>query len=158
MKQGIIVPKEELEAFGRRVRSIREAMRLKQNEFAAGLDLSEGYICKIEKGKGNPTYEFFFKLVSKYNVNLDYLFYGEGDLFFQGKKAVEENKERFDSSDGMDELMWLLEHSELFKRSILSEANKILYGNRKRIEEDIKQERNKRKANINYAHQKKKKP
>jgi transcriptional regulator with XRE-family HTH domain len=55
MKQGIIVPKEELEAFGRRVRSIREALRLKQNEFSAGLDLSEGYLCQIEKGKGNPT-------------------------------------------------------------------------------------------------------
>jgi DNA-binding transcriptional regulator YiaG len=49
MKQGIIVPKEELEAFGRRVRSIREHLRLRQNEFAAGLELSEGYLCQIEK-------------------------------------------------------------------------------------------------------------
>ena len=145
MKQGIIVPKEELEAFGRRVRSTREALRLKQNEFSAGLELSEGYTCQIEKGKANPTYEFFYKLASKYNVSLDYLIYGKGDLFFQGKKAVEENKEMSDSIDNIDELLWFLENSELFKMSILSEAKKFLYGNRKSIEEDIKHERNKRK-------------
>jgi len=145
MKQGIIVPKEELEAFGRRVRSIREALRLKQNEFAAGLELSEGYICQIEKGKGNPTYEFFYKLVSKYNVSLDYLSYGKGDLFIQRKKAVEENEGMFDSIDNIDDMLWFIDHSELFKFSILAEAKKFLYGNRTIIEEDIKHERNKRK-------------
>ncbi len=110
MKQGIIVPKEELEAFGRRVRSIREALRLKQNEFAAGLELSVAYLCQIEKGKSNPT-----------------------------------NEEMLDSIDNIDELLWFLEHSELFKMSFLAEAKKFLYGNRKIIEEDIKHERNKRK-------------
>jgi transcriptional regulator with XRE-family HTH domain len=145
MKQGIIVSKEELEAFGRRVRSIREALRLKQNEFAAGLELSEGYICQIEKGKGNPTYEFFYKLVSKYNVSLDYLFYGNSDLFYKKKKAAEESEEMLDYIDNIDELLWFLEHSKFFKMSIIAEAKKFLYVNRTIIEEDIKHERNKRK-------------
>jgi transcriptional regulator with XRE-family HTH domain len=145
MKQGIIVPKEELEAFGRRGRSIREDLRLKQNEFSAGLDLSEGYICQIEKGKGNPTYEFFYKLVAKYNVSLDYLFYGKGDLLVTRKKAVEANEEMLESIDNIDELLWFLEHSELFKMRIIAEAKNFLYGHRKNIEEDIKHERNKRK-------------
>ncbi len=148
MKQGIIVSKEELAAFGKRVRSIREHLRLKQNEFAAGLEFSEGYLCQIEKGKANPTYEFFYKLVSKYNVSLDYLFYGKGDLFFKRKMSGEENEEMLDSIDNIDELLWFLEHSELFKMTIIAEAKRFFYGNRDSIKEDIKHERKKRKKTV----------
>ena len=147
MKQGIIVPIDELQAFGRRVRSIREHLHLQQNEFAAGLEFSEGYLCQIEKGKANPTYEFFYKLALKYNVSMDYLFYGKGDLFFKRKIAIEESEDvlMLDSIDTIDELLWFFDHSELFKMTIMSEAKKFLYGNRKSIEEDIKHERKKRK-------------
>jgi len=150
MKQGIIVPIDELQAFGRRVRSIREHLHLQQNEFAAGLEFSEGYLCQIEKGKANPTYEFFYKLALKYNVSMDYLFYGKGDLFFKRKIAIEESEDvlMLDSIDTIDELLWLFDHSELFKMTIIAEAKRFFYGNRESIKEDIKHERKKRKKTI----------
>lgn len=145
MKKGIIVSKEELQEFGGRVRSVREKMRLKQNEFAAGLDLSEGYICQIEKGRANPTYEFFYKLALKYNVSMDYLFYGKGELFFKRKLIVEEEKGMRDSIDSNDDLLWFMEHSELFRMKILVEAKRYLYESEENIRRDIQHEKKKRK-------------
>ncbi|MGD2093007.1 MAG: helix-turn-helix domain-containing protein [Candidatus Aminicenantes bacterium] len=145
MKKSIVVSKGELQEFGKRVRSIREHMRLKQNEFAAGLDLSEGYICQIEKGKANPTYEFFYKLASKYNASMDYLFYGKGELFFKRKLAVEESEGMRDSIDSTDDLLWFMEHSELFRMKIMVEAKRYLYESEENIRRDIQHERKKRK-------------
>jgi transcriptional regulator with XRE-family HTH domain len=145
MKKGIIVSKEELQEFGNRVRAVREHMRLRQNEFAAGLDFSEGYICQIEKGKANPTYEFFYKLALKYNISMDYLFYGKGELFFKRKLAVEENEGMRDSIDTNDDLLWFLEHSELFRMKIMVEAKRFLYDSEENIRRDIQHERKKRK-------------
>ena len=141
----MVVSKEELQAFGRRVRSIRKAIRLQQNEFAAGLDLSEGYICQIEKGKANPTYEFFYKLALKYNVSMDYLFYGKGELFFKRKLEVEEDEGMRDSIDSNDDLLWFMEHSELFRMNIMVEAKRYLYESEENIRRDIQHERKKRK-------------
>jgi transcriptional regulator with XRE-family HTH domain len=146
MKKGIVVSKEELLEFGRRVRSIRENMRLKQNEFAAGLNFSEGYICQIEKGNANPTYEFFYKLALKYNVSMDYLFYGKGELFFKRKLAFEEDEGMRDSIDSNDDLLWFLEHSELFRMKIMVEAKRFLYDSEENIRRDIQHERKKRKV------------
>jgi transcriptional regulator with XRE-family HTH domain len=145
MKKGMVVSKEELLEFGGRVRSLREHMRLKQNEFAAGLDFSEGYICQIEKGKANPTYEFFYKLALKYNVSMDYLLYGKGELFFKRKLAVEESDAMKDSIDTTDDLLWFLDHSELFRMKIMVEAKRFLYESEENIRKDIQHQRKKRK-------------
>jgi transcriptional regulator with XRE-family HTH domain len=145
MKKGIIVPKEQLQEFGKRVRSIREKMRLKQYEFAAGLGFSEGYICQIEKGNANPTYEFFYKLACKYNASMDFLFYGKGELFFKRKMAAEENETMRESIDTTDDLIWFLDHSEIFRMKIMMEAKSYLYDNEEHIKKDIDHERKKRK-------------
>jgi transcriptional regulator with XRE-family HTH domain len=145
MKKGIVVSKQELQEFGKRVRAVREHMRLKQNEFAAGLDFSEGYICQIEKGNANPTYEFFYKLALKYNASMDYLFYGKGELFFKRKIAVEESENILDSIDTTDNLIWFLDHSELFRMKIMVEAKRFLYESEENIRRDIQHERKKRK-------------
>jgi len=145
MKQGIIVPIDELQAFGRRVRSIREHLHLQQNEFAAGLEFSEGYLCQIEKGKANPTYEFFYKLVSTYNASMDYLFYGKGELFFKRRMDVEDNEAIRDTIDTNDDLLWFLENSELFRMKIMIEAKRFLYDSEENIRKDIQHERKKRK-------------
>jgi transcriptional regulator with XRE-family HTH domain len=145
MKKGIVVSKEELREFGKRVRAVREHMRLKQNEFADGLDFSEGYICQIEKGKANPTYEFFYKLVLKYNASMDYLFYGKGELFFKRRMAIEESEEIRDSIDTTDDLLWFLDHSELFRMKLMVEAKRFFYDSEENIRKDIQHQRKKKK-------------
>jgi len=145
MKKEMVVSKEELREFGRRVRAVREHLHLKQNEFADGLDLSYGYICQIEKGKANPTYEFFYKLVSKYNASMDYLFYGKGELFFKRRMEVEESEVIRESIDTTDDLLWFLDHSELFRMKIMVEAKRYLYDSEENIRKDIQHERKKRK-------------
>lgn len=145
MKKGMIVSKEELQEFGKRVRAVREQMHIKQNEFAASLDLSEGYICQIEKGKANPTYEFFYRLVSKYNASMDYLFYGKGELFFKRRMEVEDSEVIKDSIDTTDDLLWFLDHSEIFRMKIMVEAKRYLYESEENIRKDIQHERKKRK-------------
>ena len=129
MKKEITVSQEQREEFGQRIRQVRENLRLQQKEFAAGLGKSESYICQIEKGNANPTFEFFHELASKYNVSMDYLFYGKGDMIYKRKMPMDGETEIRDAIDTMDDLYWYLEHSELFRHCIMGDAIRFLYNN-----------------------------
>ena len=65
------------------MKTIREHLGLKQIEFAQTLGIASGYISEIEAGKKNPGIDVLEKLHRLYNVNISFLFTGEGDLFIQ---------------------------------------------------------------------------
>ena len=140
MKRKISVPKELVEAFGFRVKAIRENLRLKQKEFAAKLELSESYICQIEKGKANPTFEFFYKLVSRVNVNMNYLFYGEGEMFCLGKPTTENESEIPEAIESTEDFQWFMEHSSYFRMSMELYGKRVLVDSEEYINKDIDRE------------------
>jgi transcriptional regulator with XRE-family HTH domain len=145
MKKGIAVPEDQLREFGKRVRQVREHLRLQQNEFAAGVGRSESYICQIEKGNGNPTFEFFYEMAKKYNISIDYLIYGKGDMIFNREITGFEETESKNAIDTLDDLIWYLDHSSLFRMKILIEGKQFLYDKAEMIRKDIQEERKKHK-------------
>jgi len=66
---------------GMRLRAVRNHFNLKQQEFAAKLNMSGTSLSEIETGKYKPGIELLVSLYRKFNVNIFYLLLGEGDMF-----------------------------------------------------------------------------
>lgn len=61
------------------IRTLREEMRMSQEELANQLDVSRQTIISIEKGKFNPSLELAFKIAGVFKLKLEDIFQPEGD-------------------------------------------------------------------------------
>lgn len=68
-------------AVAKRIKDIREKLKLKQEELAQQLGCSRSNLSQIENGEFLPSASLMNKLKSKFNVRLDWLFSGEGSIF-----------------------------------------------------------------------------
>jgi transcriptional regulator with XRE-family HTH domain len=66
---------------GQRLKAVRKRLHVQQQEMAAALKVASSYLSEIENGKGNPGPEFFVRLATQFNINLNYLFMGAPDMF-----------------------------------------------------------------------------
>ena len=134
--------RENLVALGSRIKELRKALKISQKDFAASLDMSGCYLSEIESGKGNPGHKFFYKISALYNISLDYLFHGIGEMFLKVKdKGTPGKKDFIDEIETIDDLVWLLEHSPMVKLTVMGYATKFLYENEDIIKRNIEKYR-----------------
>lgn len=139
--------RENLIAIGKRIKEIRKHLRITQKEMASELNMSACYLSEIEGGKGNPGHTFFYQLSTRYHVNLNYLFHGDGEMFTRNKfiKKIDKN-ENLDEIESIDELYWYLENSSLLRSHLIGSAAKFICENediiRKNIERHISKKKN----------------
>jgi transcriptional regulator with XRE-family HTH domain len=141
-KNSLKIDKEILMAIGSRIIDIRKKLRINQKEFAASLDMSPSYLSTIENGNGNPCVGFFFRLSMTYNVNLNYLIHGTGNMFI--KQEIKKPFEKKDFADGIEtveDMLWLMENSTLFKATVIGFSNKFFYENERTIKRSLKKRR-----------------
>ena len=130
--------RESTKDIGQRVKAVRRALRYQQKDVAAALDMAAGYLSEIEAGKANPGPEFFVKFALEYNVNLNYIFLGIGDMLLGADRKMTIREFNFDEEvDSVEKLNWLMEHSSFFKNAILSLASKTLLENEALINRSI---------------------
>jgi len=136
----------EIEAFGGRVRELRKALKATQKDFAESLRMSGSYLSEIERGHASPGFEFFLNLTTAYNVGLDYLVRGEGEMFRADSVKNEEESGEFPSGiESLKDLSWFLNRSSLFKNSIMGMAQRFYYESEKTIKKNIDQLKKDRK-------------
>lgn len=130
--------KENLKEIGIRIKEIRKNLRVTQKEMASELKMSACYLSEIESGKGNPGHAFYYKISTRYNVNLNYLFHGEGEMYtrikFKKKPGEDENR---DEIENIEDLSWYLENSPLVKVQVIGFAAKFKYENEEIIKKNI---------------------
>lgn len=66
---------------GERIKEIRKALGLTQEKFGKQLGMKSNSISQLEKGVNNLTDQMAKAICREYNVNYDFLIYGEGDMF-----------------------------------------------------------------------------
>lgn len=66
---------------GERIKEIRKALGLTQEKFGKQLGMKSNSISQLEKGVNNLTDQMSKAICREYNVNYDFLIYGEGDMF-----------------------------------------------------------------------------
>ena len=122
--------RESTKDIGQRVKAVRRALRYQQKDVAAALNMAAGYLSDIEAGKANPGPEFFVKFAREYNVNLNYIFLGIGDMLLDADREMIVREFNFDEEvDSVEKLNWLMEHSSFFKNTMLSLATKTILEN-----------------------------
>ncbi len=130
---------KKLKAMGSRIKEMRKRLKITQKEMAKSLGIAGCYLSEIENGRGNPGFKFYFNLSKLYYLSLDYLFHGIGEMFINVKKNISQDKRNFvDEILSVDDLQWFIEHSPLFKHTIMGFATKFHYENEKSIKRNIK--------------------
>lgn len=66
---------------GERVKEIRKMLDLTLEKFGEKLGVKKGAISAIENNNRNLTEQMSKAICREYNVNYDYLMYGEGEMF-----------------------------------------------------------------------------
>lgn len=66
---------------GKRLKNIREKLKLNQTEFADKLNIKSQSVWKAEKNINKLSNDNLFNLVSQFNINLNYLISGKGEMF-----------------------------------------------------------------------------
>jgi transcriptional regulator with XRE-family HTH domain len=108
---------------------------------AEQLGINAGYLSELENGnRANPTLAVFDKISTRFNVSLDYLVRGTGNMFLPGNKA--NGRDHIKDVRSLDDVYWLIDNSLLFKDALMSMAARIFYENEDFINENIKRSRN----------------
>ena len=85
---------------GERIKAIRKELGLTLEKFGEKLGVTKTTISRIEKGVNNLTDQIARSICREYNVDYDYLMYGEGDMFTDlPKTIVDELCMQFDLDD-----------------------------------------------------------
>ncbi len=140
-----IIPKLEHELFdlsllgdfGKRVRKIREHVKLTQQQFADAIKKSRSNIIKIENGKVKSGFDVLFSIINVFDVTPYYLIHGIGAMFKRQSAALPGGKAIGDAVESLEQLQWYLETSPLVLYATISQAIKIQYENESVILKDL---------------------
>lgn len=76
-----------MEHIGIRIKNIRKLLNKSQEQLAAELNLTKQAISNIETSKSLPSMALLSKLLVDYDVNLNYVVSGMGDIFLSNEKS-----------------------------------------------------------------------
>ena len=129
-----------------RLKKIRLELNLKQKEIAAELKISKATYSEVEGGNYNPNFNLIENIVLKYNVNLYYLLFGEGEMFLDAKQSFRARKPLYAvSKEEIDQFMWYLERSPAVQFMILGFFRTILNKEKDTIQKEINDYESKQK-------------
>lgn len=125
-------------SIGERLKSIRAALNLSQREFGENLNISSASICSIESGKGLPRHEVIYNLAAKFNVNINFLLHGSGEMFITDliKQRIESGE--FKPYTGfLKEFLKYVRESSVVRYEMMNYFWKYLVENEGLIEKEI---------------------
>ena len=111
---------------GERLNEVRKSLGLTLEKFGEKLGVTKTTISRIEKGVNNLTDQMAISICREYNVNYDYLMYGEGEMFDDlPQTIVDELCAQYDLND--------------FDKALVEMYVSLPAGSRERIKEYMKQ-------------------
>ena len=111
---------------GERLKEIRKTLDLTLDKFGEKLGVTKQTVSRIENGVNNVTDQMARSVCREYNVNYDYLMYGEGEMFDNlPQTIVDELCVQYDLND--------------FDKALVEMYVSLSAGSRERIKEYMKQ-------------------
>jgi transcriptional regulator with XRE-family HTH domain len=137
--------RERLIELGQRVKLIRKALHISQKDFAEKIDISGSYLSEIEAGKSKPGYDFFYNASLHCNINIAYILHGAGEMFTDmGAGPGFSIKEPGEQIESINEILWYIERSPIFKNTVMAFAAKFLFDNEKMMKSEVEKYNRKR--------------
>lgn len=113
----------------KRFKEIRELKKLSQVEFADLLSVLPTTISKYERGEIKPSTDFLANLCRVFNININWLLTGQGEMFLN-QNCVCEKSPTYNTDPEIDEMVELLKNMPAEKRHeclILCREKKLLF-------------------------------
>ncbi|MCP4221407.1 MAG: helix-turn-helix transcriptional regulator [bacterium] len=124
--------------FGRRIKSIRKALRMTQEKFGQSVGKTYGIVSEVEQGKTRASLELITNILEIHNVNPFYFMLGRGEMFQKPPQKPAMGLHSIGSPiKNMDQLMWYLEHSALVSSSVFGYAVTLIHANLDYIADEI---------------------
>lgn len=117
-----------------RIKSARKALGLTQSEFGSRIGISGAAVSKLESGDRNPSDQTLMLISSEYQISLQWLQTGIGDMFTQGHSLADDLAKKYSFPDitrkllveyeklGEDQQAAVLEYATKFVASIVGDA------------------------------------
>lgn len=74
---------------GKRIKELKEKLRITSAEMAQELDIPVRTIGSYERDEAQAGAKFFNALLEKYNVNINWILTGNGDMFISSKTEID---------------------------------------------------------------------
>jgi transcriptional regulator with XRE-family HTH domain len=87
--------------FGSRFKEIRKQLGFSQSEFAEIINISQGFLSDLEKDKKICGSNVLLELKKNFNININWLLAGYGDMFLEEKDLKEGETEAFSIDPGI---------------------------------------------------------
>ena len=101
---------------GERVKELRTALSLTLEKFGDRVGVTKVAISNIEKGNRNLTEQMIKAICREFNVNYDWLVYGEGEMFSELPKTILDELCRVYDLDEIDRKL-IQEYIKMSKQS-----------------------------------------
>lgn len=129
---------QNLKTICSRLLEIRKALGFKQKEFSKELEISQSSYCDIESGNMKPRFELLFNLSLKFDVNLRYVFHGEGGMFEKKENAFNLDSEPFTRNwEWVVRFLEYFEKSPIFMHDMMSFYYKYMLENGSVVDQDV---------------------
>jgi transcriptional regulator with XRE-family HTH domain len=130
-----------------RLKLIRKTLGFSQVEFCRHLDVSKPAYVRYENGTREPKIKVLNTLRDKYNVDINWLISGRGEMFLDEEKKkmlgeVYEGEEK----ETVEELLYYLENAPVIRFAVLEYFMNYLYQNKDMIDAQIEESRNPRRS------------
>ncbi len=124
-------------ALGNRIKQIRKALRLRQVDFAKRLNMSGPSLSELETGKYKPGFDCLMTLATEFKVNLYYVFFGEGEMFFDGSQSFSGPSPLAADNEDVRKFLWYFERSSIIRYHVLSVFKSKLFDEEKNIAREL---------------------
>lgn len=130
---------------GLNLRAIREQLRLTMEPISKETGISRSYLSDFERGVKLPTSKYLKYLFERHNVNLNFVFSGEGNKFRPSAIEIAPNFGKF--QDEVDKLLHLMADMPHTLYAVLGFFSEYKMTNKKLIEQYLSErERTSKKA------------
>lgn len=137
----------------KRLIELRNVLGIQQKDMARDIGFKASYFSQLENGKKtNPGFAFLYNISTHYQVSLDYLVHGIGDMFLPSKKHDEQRIKNFKPVfNDLEDLVWFLKRSSFAKNNIMGFAVKFFLENKDIIKLEMKNSLEMDKGSVNEA-------
>lgn len=123
---------------GSRIKLIRKKLFLQQKDVAAAIGVSSSHLSEVESGKSSANADFILKLSVRYNVSVEYIFHGRGEIFYRDESKLTDDPFDFNGAvNSIADFNWLIKHSSYVRISAMAFVSKLLLTEEAEIKRSI---------------------
>jgi len=113
--------KEQLRIeIGERIKMVRKAFGLTQEQFVENFEIGRANYARIESGEIFPGISIMNVLRSKFNISMDWLISNKGEMFLQEKKEEDIVLDYGEDTEEIAEMLHIIQRIPRMKEEILS--------------------------------------